>query len=83
MEDVATPQLANLLFRLGPHYLGSLQAPQITSTGDVLGSQISEEKIIFNLNSVAVSEMTLAMIKKIYAKIDNKSIGKSKERNAF
>ena len=24
-EDVATPQLAALLFRLGPHYLGSLQ----------------------------------------------------------
>ena len=24
-EDITTPQLASLLYRLGPHYLGSLQ----------------------------------------------------------
>ena len=75
-EDVASPQLASLLFRLGPHYLGSLQAPQVATTGEVLGSQIGEDKIIFSLNSVAVSQMTLAMIKKVYSKVDNKSIAK-------
>ena len=39
-EDVASPALASLLFRLGPHYLGSLQAPQISTTGEVLTSQV-------------------------------------------
>ena len=28
-EDIASPQLASLLYKLGPHYLGSLQAPQV------------------------------------------------------
>ena len=34
-EDNASANLASLLFRLGPHYLGSLQAPQIATTGEV------------------------------------------------
>ena len=76
IEDVATPQLASLIFRLGPHYLGSLQAPQVATSGEVQGSQIGEDKIIFSLNSVSVSQMTLAMIKKVYSKVDNKFIAK-------
>ena len=28
-EDIASPQMASLLYKLGPHYLGSLQAPQV------------------------------------------------------
>jgi len=31
-EDIASPQLASLLYKLGPHYLGSLQAPQVLNT---------------------------------------------------
>ena len=75
-EDVTSPQLAHLLYRLGPHYLGSLQAPQISTTGEVLTSQIAEEKLIFGLNCVAVTQMTLAKIKRVYSKVDNKSIAK-------
>ena len=75
-EEIATPCLAGLLHRLGPHYLGSLQAPQITTTGEVMTSQIAEEKIMFGLNSVAMTEMTLAKIRKVYSKVDNKSIAK-------
>ena len=76
LEDVVSPQLASLIYRLGPHYLGSLQAPQIASTGEVLPSQISEEKIVFGLNAVAVTQLTLARIKKIYSKVDNRAIAK-------
>ena len=75
-EDIATPGLASLLHRLGPHYLGSLQAPQVQATGEVLTSQIAEEKILFGLNSVAMTEMTLARIRKVYSKVDNKSIAR-------
>ena len=53
-----------------------LQAPQIASTGEVITSQISEEKIMFGLNAVAVTQLTLARIKKIYSKVDNKAIAK-------
>ena len=75
-EDVASAAMANLIFRLGPHYLGSLQAPQVSNTGDILTSQISEEKMIIGLNSVAMTEMTLSKIRKVYSKVDNKSIAK-------
>ena len=75
-EEVATPALASLLHKLGPHYLGSLQAPQVTATREVLTSQIAEEKITFGLNAVAMTEMTLAKIRKVYSKVDNKAIAK-------
>ena len=77
LEEAAGPQLAGLLWRLGPHYLGSLQAPQlITTTGEVLGSQLAEERILLGLNAVAMTEMTLAKIRKVYSRVDNKSIAK-------
>ena len=76
LEDVVSPQLAATMYRLGPHYLGSLQAPQIATTGEVLSSQIAEDKIVFGLNAVAVTQLTLAKIKKIYSKVDNKAIAR-------
>ncbi len=76
LEDVASPQLALLLFRLGPHYLGSLQAPQIATTGEVMTSQIGEDKIMFGLNAVAMTQHTLAKLKRVYSKVDTKSIAK-------
>ena len=76
-EDVASSSLASLLFKLGPHYLGSLQAPQLANAPtEVLSSQVIEEKLVFGLNAVAVSQLTLAKIKKIYSKVDNKAIAK-------
>ena len=74
-EDVTSPHLARMLHQLGPHYLGSLQAPQIHST-NVQPSQIAEEKMVLGLNAVAVTQMTLAKIRKVYSKVDNKSIAK-------
>ena len=76
LEEVVTPALASVLYKLGPHYLGSLQAPQITSTQEVLTSQVPEEKVVFGLNAVAMSEMTLSKIRKVYSKADSKSIAK-------
>ena len=75
-EDVASASMANLIYKLGPHYLGSLQAPQVSNKGEVLTSQIAEEKMIIGLNSVAMTEMTLSKIRKVYSKVDNKSIAK-------
>jgi len=77
LEEAVSGQLAGLLWRLGPHYLGSLQAPQLTTTtGEVLGSQLAEERILLGLNAVAMTEMTLAKIRKVYSRVDNKSIAK-------
>ncbi len=35
-----------------------------------MSSQIAEEKIVFGLNAVAVSQMTLAKMKRIYSKVE-------------
>lgn len=37
---------------------------------------ISEEKLIFGLNAKAVSQITLAKIRKVYSRADNKSIAR-------
>jgi len=37
---------------------------------------VSEEKVIFGLNARAVSQLTLAKIRKIYSRVDSKSIAK-------
>ena len=74
-EDLTSPQLASLLYQLGPHYLGSLQAPQ-TNSGSIQTSQVSEEKVVFGLNAVAVTTLTMAKIRKVYSKVDTKSIAK-------
>jgi len=75
-EEVASPVQASVLFRLGPHYLGSLQAPQMATTGEVLTSQVPEEKILFGLNAVACTPMTLNKIRRVYARADNRAIAK-------
>lgn len=37
---------------------------------------MSEEKVIFGLNARAVSQLTLAKIRKIYSRVDSKAIAK-------
>ena len=76
LEEVVNPSLAAVIYRLGPHYLGSLQAPQVASGPEILSSQVPEEKIILGLNAVAMTNMTLSKIRKVYSKTDNKSIAK-------
>lgn len=41
-----------------------------------IGPLVSEEKVIFGLNARAVSQLTLAKIRKIYSRVDSKSIAK-------
>ncbi|XP_014217071.1 WD repeat and FYVE domain-containing protein 3-like [Copidosoma floridanum] len=75
MEEVLNSQNIATLFKLGPHYMGSLQAPQFPGMNP-LSSLVAEERIVFGLNSKAMSQMTLARIRKVYRKEDNKSIAK-------
>jgi hypothetical protein len=41
-----------------------------------LSSLVAEEKVIFGLNAKAISQLTLAKIRKVYSRADNKSIAK-------
>ena len=55
--------------------MGSLQAPQHIGP-EPLPALLSEEKVGFGLNAKAMSQLTLAKIRKVYSRADNKSIAK-------
>ncbi|KAF7272906.1 hypothetical protein GWI33_014343 [Rhynchophorus ferrugineus] len=73
-EEVLTPTTVSQMYQLGPHYMGSFLAPNLTC-GDSM-QLVSEEKVVFGLNAKAVSQLTLNKIRKVYSKADNKSIAK-------
>ncbi|GAB6019627.1 hypothetical protein CHUAL_001189 [Chamberlinius hualienensis] len=75
VEDMFTHQMCQTLYRLGPNYLGSLQAP-ICHGVEVASPLVPEEKVVFGLNAVAMSGLTLAKIRKVYSKVDSKAIAK-------
>lgn len=76
MEDVISPQIVSTIFALGPHYMGSLQAPQLGKQGESLNPLVPEERVVFGLNAKAMSQLTLAKIRKVYSRSDNKAIAK-------
>lgn len=76
LEDVLSPPTVAILFTLGPHYMGSLQAPQVKKPSDPLSPLLQEERVCFGLNAKAMSQLTLARIRKVYSRADNKAIAK-------
>ncbi|KAJ8676714.1 hypothetical protein QAD02_012501 [Eretmocerus hayati] len=75
VEEVFNSQNVASLFKLGPHYMGSLQAPQLPGS-EPSSSLASEERVALGLNAKAMSQLTLAKIRKVYSRADNKSIAK-------
>lgn len=75
--QVLPAQSVSLLYQLGPHYVGTLQAPPApTPNQEPLAPLVAEEKVVFGINARAVSQLTLAKIRKVYSKNDNKAIAK-------
>lgn len=72
-----SPQTVATIYQLGPHYVGSLQSPCVGGVNqEALAPLVAEEKVIFGLNAKAMSQLTLAKIRKVYSKSDNKAIAK-------
>lgn len=76
IEDIISPQTVSTIYSLGPHYMGSLQAPQIGKQSEPLNPLVAEERVMFGLNAKAMSHLTLAKIRKVYSRADNKAIAK-------
>lgn len=62
------------MYHLGPHYMGSFQAPNLVTSEPM--QLVAEEKVVFGLNAKAVSQLTLSKIRKVYSRTDNKTIAK-------
>jgi WD repeat and FYVE domain-containing protein 3 len=56
--------------------MGSLQAPQLKKNSEPLNPLVPEERVVFGLNAKAISQLTLARIRKVYSRVDNKTIAK-------
>lgn len=82
VEDVLNQQTVTTIYSLGPHYMGSLQAPQLQKNIEPLPPLVPEEKVLLGLNAKAVSQLTLAKIRKVYSRVDNKSIAKQLGMNS-
>lgn len=83
LEDVLNQQTVNTIYQMGPHYMGSLQAPQFGKQVEPpLNPLIIEEKFLLGLNAKAVSQLTLVKIRKVYSRADNKSIAKQLGMNS-
>ncbi|WKY08112.1 hypothetical protein Q1695_007533 [Nippostrongylus brasiliensis] len=65
IEEPLSPEVVRNIYDLQPHYVGSLQA-----IGPDRTSLVQEEKIVFALNGMATSEMTLAKIRTVHNKLD-------------
>lgn len=76
LEEIVSPQVIPTMFRLGPHYMGSLQAPHIERLVEYANPLVAEERVMFGINAKAVSQLTLARIRKVYSRCDNKTIAK-------
>lgn len=76
IEDIITIQTVATIYALGPHYMGSLQAPQIGKLSEPINPLVSEERVVFGLNAKAMTHLTLAKIRKVYSRSDNKAIAK-------
>ncbi|XP_063360999.1 WD repeat and FYVE domain-containing protein 3 [Cydia amplana] len=77
LEDVLPAQTVSVIYQLGPHYVGTLQAPLPPGHNqEPLAPLVAEEKVVFGINARAMSQLTLAKIRKVYSKNDNKAIAK-------
>ncbi|XP_063625068.1 WD repeat and FYVE domain-containing protein 3 isoform X6 [Cydia splendana] len=77
LEDVLPAQTVSVIYQLGPHYVGTLQAPLPPGHNqEPLSPLVAEEKVVFGINARAMSQLTLAKIRKVYSKNDNKAIAK-------
>ncbi|KIH63773.1 Beige/BEACH domain protein [Ancylostoma duodenale] len=65
IEEPLSAETVRSIYDLQPHYVGSLQA-----IGPERTALVQEEKIVFALNGMATSEMTLAKIRTVHNKLD-------------
>ncbi|ESO89055.1 hypothetical protein LOTGIDRAFT_154132 [Lottia gigantea] len=75
LEDIVSTNTITNVYNLGPTYIGSFQAALMESS-EVSLPFITEEKVVFGVHAHALSQMTVAKIRKIYNKYDSKSIAK-------
>lgn len=81
IEEPLSGAIADEMYRLGPNYVGSFQAPFPEGHLRVYGSEgveplVSEDKVMFGVHGHAKSVLTLAKIRKHFQKTDTKAVAR-------
>ncbi|KAL5018829.1 hypothetical protein ScPMuIL_004551 [Solemya velum] len=75
LEDIISSSTVKNIYSLGPTYVGSFQSPMLDDQ-ESCNAFVSEEKVVFGVYAHTMSQMTIAKIRKVYNKVDSKSIAK-------
>jgi len=66
------------MFKLGANYVGSLQTPVLAGSGERLAAAlVAEERLVLGLTARAVSQMTLARLRKVFSRADGKAVART------
>ena len=76
IEEPLNAAFVSYIHSLGPNYIGSLQGVTHSQVFQQIQQQISEDRVIFGLNSRATSAMTLAKMRRVYSRFDCRQISK-------
>lgn len=79
IEEPLGASFISYIYMLGPSYIGSFQTINYASNNlqsQQQQQQLSEDRVIFGLNSRATSVMTLSKMRRVYSKFDCKQISK-------
>ncbi|KAK7508020.1 hypothetical protein BaRGS_00000985, partial [Batillaria attramentaria] len=75
LEDIVSTSVVSAIYHLGPTYVGCFQAP-LSEENELCGPFISEEKVMLAVHAHAMCQLTVAKVRKVYNKVDSKSIAK-------
>ncbi|XP_064637335.1 WD repeat and FYVE domain-containing protein 3-like isoform X3 [Lineus longissimus] len=81
VEEILSASNLKNIYGLGPNYIGCFQAP-VFDNSDTVSPLVSEDRVIFSIHAHTMSLMTIAKIRKVYNKIDSKSIAKQLSMSA-
>ena len=78
VEDTLNLNCVQLIYRLGPNYIGSFQSLDTDANCNTITSSalFAEDRLMFGLHPTKMFEMTLAKFRYVYNKNDSKTIGK-------
>ncbi|XP_078381850.1 WD repeat and FYVE domain-containing protein 3-like isoform X3 [Oculina patagonica] len=81
IEEPLSGSTAEEMYRLGPNYVGSYQAPCPEGQVRVYGAEgveplVSEDKVMFGIHGHAKSVLTLAKIRKHFRKSDTRAVAR-------
>uniref|UniRef100_A0A914V8R9 Uncharacterized protein n=1 Tax=Plectus sambesii TaxID=2011161 RepID=A0A914V8R9_9BILA len=76
LMEALNADAVKLMYRLGAQYSSSYQTPSFGTSTTVSPPLLSEERLAFGVSALAVSQMTISKLRRIYSKVDCRIVAK-------